>query len=529
VKEDEERGAGVVVRKPERVRPRARYALSAFLYTRALALVAACAFASLWTQVDGLYSDRGLTPVSGLFAMLGERADVGFFDLPTLVWLQSTSGMLDWLCAVGMTACLLLFVGIVPRIALIVAWASYLSLLNAGIPWTSFQWDLLLVEVLLASALFVPAMRLDRFDGRVEPNVAGRWLIWLVLFRLMLRSGIAKLASGDPTWADLSALEFHYFTQPLPTIFGWYAAHLPWWLDRICCALMFVVELVLPFFVLLPFRWARRTAAAGFAGLMMAIAMTGNYGFFNLLTLVLVMSLVDDDAWRSVLPTRVVAWIDRGGSLSATGPTVAAVAAGEVPHASAAGGPLGARMRSGVAILLAVLGMLGFSAGLLGFGFDPIDRLRPFRSLNDYGLFAVMTTKRPEVEIEGSLDGSSWTPYVFRYKIGPVDRAPVWSTPHQPRLDWQMWFAALGSVRQNPWLERLMSLLAENDPVVLDLLAGNPFPEEPPHFVRAVLYDYRPTRLAEQAETGAWWTRERLGLYAPIFVRPGAIAPGETD
>jgi hypothetical protein len=334
--------------------------------------------------------------------------------------------------------------------------------------------------------------------------------VWLVVFRLMLRSGAVKLASGDPTWADLSALEYHYFTQPLPTVFGWYAHHLPSWVHVVSCAVMFGIELVLPFFVFLPFRWARRTAAAGFIGLMLLILVTGNYGFFNLLTIVLAMSLVDDDAWRRVLPARLLAVIER--ARARTTPT-GEVAPPERPE------KLGARVRASLAVLLAALGMLGFVGGLLRFESDPLSPIRPFRSVNDYGLFAVMTVDRPEIEIEGSMDGVAWTPYLFRYKAGPLDRAPVWNTPHQPRLDWQMWFAALGSPRENPWLVRLVQRLLENEPRVLALLAKNPFPGAPPRYVRATLYDYQFTTMAEHAETGAWWKREERRAYVPAISR----------
>lgn len=516
--------------------PPARWALASFLHARALALVSICAFVSLWTQLEGLYGERGLTPVQDLFAALRERGDIGPLALPTLAWLSASSTMLALLCGIGTLASALLFLGVFPRAALLVAWAAYLSLVNAGLPWTAFQWDLLLVEVLLASTLFVPGARIDRFDPREEPSRAGRWLVWLVLFRLMFRSGIVKLASGDPTWADLSALDYHFFTQPLPTVPGWYAAHLPPALTRIACALMLGIELGLPFLIFVPRPWARRTAAAGFGGLMSLIAVTGNYGFFNLLTLVLALSLVDDAVWQRILPARFLRSLaDRDEARDAEPDGEPDASTGECPRVpppptptatparstgsnpSAPSAMPAPRIRSALALLLTGLGMLGFASGLGGHRLtpstDPLAALRPFRSLNDYGLFAVMTTHRPEIELEGSADGRRWTPYRFRFKVGPLDRAPVWCAPHQPRLDWQMWFAALDPEYTAPWLQRLMERLVVNEASVLDLLAGNPFPDEPPRFVRATLYEYRPTSLAERARTGAWWRRERIGPY----------------
>ncbi|MEZ4292489.1 MAG: lipase maturation factor family protein, partial [Myxococcota bacterium] len=292
----------------------------------------------------------------------------------------------------------------------------------------------------------------------------------------------------------------HFATQPLPTVPGWYAAHLPLALDRIGCALMFGVELGLPFLIFVPRRAARRTAAAGFAGLMASIALTGNYGFFNLLTLVLAASLVDDDVWARFVPGRRVC--------------------SRAPSASPA---RRARLGHALATLLAGLGMLGFVYGLggrrLAPSSDPLAALRPFRSLNDYGLFAVMTTHRREIELEGSHDGRDWKAIRFRFKVGPLDRAPVWCAPHQPRLDWQMWFAALDPAHPAPWLERLMEGLVTGDEAMLGLLADDPLPGPPPRFVRAALWEYRPTDLAQHARTGDWWTRERLGPYGVPVIR----------
>ena len=139
----------------------------------------------------------------------------------------------------------------------------------------------------------------------------------------------------------------------------------------------------------------------------------------------------------------------------------------------------------------------------------------PFGIVNNYGLFAVMTTSRPEISIEGSDNGTDWAPYVFRYKPGPLNRPPTWVAPNQPRLDWQMWFAALGSYRENPWLLRFMVRLLENSPLVLDLLDQKPFAGHAPRFVRAMVYDYKFTNYDERRQTGNWWKRELKGTYFP--------------
>jgi hypothetical protein len=142
-------------------------------------------------------------------------------------------------------------------------------------------------------------------------------------------------------------------------------------------------------------------------------------------------------------------------------------------------------------------------------------QLEPFRSVNNYGLFAVMTTQRNEIIVEGSNDGTNWLSYEFKYKPGDVNRRPAFVAPFQPRLDWQMWFAALGTYQQNPWFESFCVRLLQGSPDVLALLAKNPFPDHPPRFIRAESYSYRFTNPAERRATGAWWHSEYMGEYMP--------------
>ncbi len=477
-----------------------RYAVAPWLYTRALAVTTAIAFISIWTQIDALAGDHGLVPASELLGVLGQRG-VGFFDRPTLAWLDASGGFLDGLCALGVLASTFLFFGMLPRTAILVAWLAYLSIVNACMPFMAFQWDMLLLETLFASVLYVGAKRIDGFSFAEEPNRVARWVLVLLLFRLMLRSGIVKLASGDPTWRDLTALTYHYETQPLPTVLGWYAHHLPVWAQKASCAGVFVIELGAPFLALVPHRIPRRIAASAVVALMLVIGATGNYGFFNLLTIVLCIPLVDDDAWRRILPKRAFRLFEHMAK-RAKERTLA---------------PWRRRAVDVLAAIMITIGMLGFLGGFSDT--DPIELVRPLASFNDYGLFAVMTTSRPEIELEGSADGVEWKPYVFRDKAGPLDRAPTWSQPNMPRLDWQMWFAALGSVHHNPWLMRLMQHLTENDPAILAFFEHNPFPDHPPRYVRATMWDYHFTTLDEHRRTGNFWKRELRGAYAPIVER----------
>ena len=416
---------------------------------------------------------------------------------PSLLWWWSSDAGIRTVWMLGAAAALLLTCGVVPKLALAVCWLSYLSFFSVGWPFMSFQWDTLLLETSFTAFFLVPWRLWDRPGSHPGPHPVARWALWWLLFRLIFRSAYVKLGSGDPAWADLSALSYHYFTQPLPNVVAWYANLLPAWCQKASCALMFAIELGAPFLIWIPRPWARRSAAASIGMLMLLIVLTGNYGFFNLLTLALCIPLLDDDLLRRVSPHRFVDY------------------APEEPVSRWNVWP-----NAAPALVIALSSVL-FFAGTFGSGpprwLGPVYR---FGTFNNYGLFAVMTTERPEIEIEGTLDGATWTPYELKYKPGPLDRRPVWVAPHQPRIDWQMWFAALGDYRRNVWLGNLMRRLLEGEPSVLALLGTNPFEDEPPKQLRALIYPYEMTTREERIETGDWWKRGEPALYAPILGVP---------
>jgi hypothetical protein len=391
----------------------------------------------------------------------------------------------------------LLILGYWPRGVLFMLWALYLSLMSVGQVFLGYQWDSLLVETGLLSLMLGPGGLRPRAGRESEPAPASLWLLRLLLFRLMLSSGLVKLLSGDPTWRGLTALTFHYETQPLPTWIGYFVHQLPVWFHKLSCGLMFVVELVVPFF-LFGGRRGRLVGAAALAGFQLLIASTGNYCFFNLLTLALCLSALDDGQLPAWLRARLPA---AGGDAR---PKVLA------PVALA---PLAAVFALAAAVRLS--STVGLAPLWPGPVLDASNVLEPFGAAYPYGLFAVMTTSRLEIEVQGSGDGVGWRPYAFRWKPGDVERRPGFVAPFQPRLDWQMWFAALGSCEMNPWLQRLFVGLMNDEPAVLSLLDGDPFERAPPRFVRAVQYDYRFTDLATWRRAGAWWRREPRGLYCP--------------
>jgi hypothetical protein len=322
----------------------------------------------------------------------------------------------------------------------------------------------------------------------------------------MFSSGFRKLASGDPTWRNFTALDFHYYTQPLPTPIAWYMYQLPEWFHKLSVGVMFSIELVIPFFVFAP-RRLRFVAASAIIFLQVLIMLTGNYTFFNLLTIALCLLLFDDVFLQRFLPKKLKETTDKKQLISE-------------PRSKFA------YKQIGVGVLAAIIIFLGsIQLGGVIVRYQNLPHVfqkvflwsSPFRIVNSYGLFEVMTSSRPEIIIEGSNDGQDWLEYGFKYKPGDPKRSLPWVEPHQPRLDWQMWFAALGNYQNNPWFVNLMVRLLQGSPEVIRLLEKNPFPLSPPKYLRAVLHEYRFADLDTKHATGAWWQRELKGLYFPVI------------
>jgi lipase maturation factor 1 len=484
-----------------------QFTLGSWAFLRLLAIVHLIAFVSFWVQLEGLVGPNGILPATRYFnavrAQLGPRA---FSQLPSLCWWFGTETFLHVLCGVGVVAALALVAGFAPPLCLFVLWAAYLSLNTAGQVFFNFQWDALLLETTLLAIFVAPWTVLPWWRIHKPPAVA-RWLLWWLLFRLMFFAGVVKLASGDPTWRDLTALTFHYETQPLPTPLAWYSHQLPAWWHRASCAGMFVIELLVPFFLFGP-RTLRHNAALLLTGLMASVALTGNYTFFNLLAIALCLTCFDDAWWLTVL-----GWTRRV-NVSAAADAMSPASTGQ--GLALAGFAVFVFVHTSVQELTAHLGKVPPPPG-----FGAVARaIAPYRSLNNYGLFAVMTNPRPELIFQGSEDGRTWQAYGFPHKPGALVQRPTWVAPHQPRLDWQLWFAALGSPQQDPWVYSLCEHLLRGTPEVLALLASNPFEEHPPQYVRVVRYEYHFTDAATRAHTGEWWRRTPLDVYiAPASLR----------
>jgi predicted DCC family thiol-disulfide oxidoreductase YuxK len=465
------------------------YALVSWVFLRLLGAIYVAAFASLGVQILGLSGHAGIAPL-GEYLNVAHRAlgDSAYRFLPTLFWLNSSDAALVGGTVAGVMFGLLVVVDRCTRSALVGLFALYLSYVYAGQEFMSFQWDVLLLESGFL-AIFLPS------GSRVVV-----WLYRWLVFRYLFLAGAVKLLSGDPTWHDLTALEYHFWTQPLPTPLAWYAAQLPSWLLIVGTAATLTIELGSVFLIFLP-RRLRASAAYCILLLQSLIVLTGNYNFFNLLTMLLCIFLFDDAALRRVVP----AWLGSRAQARAALPRRATVIATVVALVVV---PVGLN-RIWQAVMRSDLPVLGTLT----------QAVSPLLIVNPYGLFAVMTVARPEIVIEGSADGKTWREYVFRYKPGPLYRRALWNIPHQPRLDWQMWFAALGSVRDNPWMATLMLRLLQGSASVLALFDSNPFRDGVPTYVRARLYDYRFADRHTHMATGQWWIRRPEGLYFPQVSR----------
>ncbi len=533
------------------------YALVSSWFLKFLALVYLVAFVSLGNQVIGLVGENGIVPAELTMNLVKGEAHQEHMGLdryhivPTFGWVDAGDESLKLQCRLGILFSVALFFGLAPAPCLFLLWLIYLSLATVCREFLSFQWDNLLLEAGFLSIFLAPLTWRAKWRRPAEPSAMARWILWWLLFRLMFQSGLVKLLSGDPTWRHLTALTYHYETQPLPTWVGWYAQQLPGWFQKFCCGAMFGIELAAPFFIFAP-RRLRHCSGAFLAFLQLLILLTGNYCFFNWLTLALCFLLLDDAALRAVTSRRVPAFIfRRRGRNPASAQPVTQVPTSEAPRLEL----LTAADESGQAsvqkqpqassgwrwptvVLVCVACLVGITSFVqfleMGYSrlswprpFLMVQRwLSPFRTFNNYGLFAVMTTNRAEIVVEGSNDGVHWLEYGFRYKPGELKKRPEFVAPFQPRLDWQMWFAALDTPERNPWFFNFCYRLLQGRPEVLRLLGPNPFPRQPPKYIRALIYQYHFTDGATRRRTGAWWTRSHPRIYLQPIALQGTPGNG---
>lgn len=502
-----------------------RYALTIELFLRALGLVYFIAFASLAAQMLGLYGSQGVLPMADWMTRHAGGADA-VLSMPTVFWLNTSDGFIQAVPIIGAVLALLAMLGVRSRALLLFLFVLYLSIVVAGQDFMSFQWDLLLLEVGFI-AIFL------------RDSIPVVWLYRWLLFRVMFVSGAVKILSGDPNWRNLTALDYHFETQPLPNVIGFYVYYLPEWIHQLMVIATFCIELAVPFLIFAPRRF-RFIATALITLLQIQIFLTGNYNFFNLLVITLCLLLLDDAILQSItrslqkisvlrLPLLffrrllTVSLAIQWGSISK-------------PFLTAA-----YWLATIVAFILFIVSGFQFLAIWRVPTPDVVSTLAqlvaPFNIVNEYGPFAVMTTTRLEIIVEGSNDGVHWSEYEFKYKPGDVHRAPPWVEPQQPRLDWQMWFAALGAHTTDPysllpelrsnsaltfrlfesgadvWFVNFTERLLQGSPQVLALLDKNPFPDAPPRYIRARLFEYKFADANAPTTTGTWWIRADREIY----------------
>lgn len=431
--------------------------------------------------------------------------------VPTLCWFDASDGFLKLQCAAGTALALLMILGIAPAPCLFLLWLVYLSLCTVGREFLGFPWDLLLLQTGFLAIFLAPLQLLPGSPRAGPPSRLVRWLLLWLLFQLLFESGCVKLVSGDLPWRQLTALSFHYETQPLPTWLAWHAYQLPAWAQKTSTALMLAIELLVPCLIFAP-RRPRQFACLALVCLQVLIFLTGNYCFFNLLPIALCLLLLDDAALSKFLPGK---WRNL--------PSLKPPPATHGPR----------RWPPQITLPLACI-CIGSSLMHLGAlsrlpipwpkpFFAVYEWLSPLRTFNSYAWFTPLPPSRPEIVIEGSNDGVTWQEYEFKYKLGDVNRRPGFVAPHQPRLDWQMGLAALSDYQRNLWLGNFCVRLLQGSPSVVALLERDPFPNAPPHYIRAVRYVYHFTDSATRRKTGAWWRREQQGEYMPPFALPAGL------
>ncbi len=523
--------------------PRGRLA-PRWIFLRALAVIYFTAFYSLLFQIKGLIGPEGILPAQQFLDAVAQQLGIArYWYAPSLYWISASSSMLMAATWIGLVASVVAFLNLWPRLSFFVCFVCFLSFIGASSVFSSYQSDGMLLEAGFLALFFAPRGLMPGWGASDGPSRASWLLLQWEWFRIYFESGMVKLASGDSEWRNFTAMDEYYQNGPLPTWIGWYAEHLSHWFHAATVAGTLALELGLVFMMFFP-RRVRQICFFIVTPWEIGIILTANYTFLNYLVLTLGFLLLDDKFLLRFVPARfrpreqeATAELEPKDKQPLSLSTLAAgrasmVTAEMTPRASVASGRnflerfLASARLAVTAIMLTWIAyntaveMVGIPLGRIPNALTlPLVALEPFRIANQYGLFAVMTRGRYEIEFQGSDDGVNWTPYRFRYKPQALNEAPRIYAPYQPRFDWNLWFASLGDWRENEIVPITEERLLLGDPDVLALFRGNPFAQAPPRYVRAVLWQYWFTSMDEKRRTGDWWKREGLGLYAPELTR----------
>src|ERR1700737_2541244 len=467
------------------------YWLTRFVILRLLGFVYTIAFLIAGWQLVPLVGRSGLTPAHdflyNIHSQLGSRTE-GMLEAPTLFWFGCTDQGMSIFAWVGFALSLVVLGGYANAILLMLLWAIYMSIVHVGQIWYGYGWEIQLLETGFLSVFLCPLL-----DGRpfpkCRPPILIIWLFRWLGFRIMIGAGLIKLR-GDPCWRDLTCLYYHYETQPIPNPLSRYLHFAPHWFHQIETAWNHFIELVVPWFSFGP-RHARHIAGVLLVSFQIILIVSGNLSFLNYVTIIPLLACFDDTLLGYVLPKSLVRRAEQAAQQSEP-----------------------SRVQNGLTIALSILvvylsiaPVLNLVSGrqLMNYSYDPLDLV------NTYGAFGAVGRERPEIIFEGTDDtfitgDTKWREYEFKAKPGDPNRRPPFVAPYQPRIDWQIWFAAMASPAEYPWTLRFIWKLLHNDRGTLSLIANNPFPNAPPHFIRARLYRYRFAPLGDPA----WWRREPI-------------------
>jgi hypothetical protein len=519
-----------------------------WIFLRALALIYFSAFYSLLIQIKGLIGPEGILPAQDYLADIAQQPSLAqlfglerYWYAPSLYWISSSSTMMTAVTWIGLIAAVIAFLNVWPRLSFFICFVCFLSFVGASSVFSSYQSDGMLLEAGFLALFFAPRGLLPGWGANSPPSRMGWFLLQWEWFRIYFESGIVKLVSGDVQWRNFTAMDEYYQNGPLPTWIGWYVEHLPHWFHAATVGGTLALELGLVLMMFFP-RRVRLVLFFIVTPWEVGVILTANYAFLNYLVLSLGFLLLDDKFLLRFVPARLrpreperisapVLETQDDQPLSILGVGEASVTTADIEESAFTGErrTLLARLRfslwvTGLALASIMLTwiacdtieeLVAIPLHDISLPQAPLIALEPFRIANQYGLFAVMTRGRYEIEFQGSSDGTNWTAYQFRNKPQALNEAPRVYAPYQPRFDWNLWFASLGGWRDNEIVPLTEERLLVSDGDVLALFRGDPFPQIPPRYVRAVIWQYWFTTMDEKRRTGDWWRREYLGLYAP--------------
>lgn len=459
------------------------YSIAIQIFLRLLGALFIVVYLPFILHIRGLFGVNGILPMRKYLSLIQRRVGKKrFYYIPSLFWLNASDAALLALAWSGLILGALLMMGVWPSLLLILLYVIHLSLTSAGQDFLSFGWEMFLLEITLGMFLVIST----------TPYNMLAWIGFnVLLLRFYFQAGISKIFSQDPNWRNLTALWYHYLTQPLPNTLAWYFQKLPLWFHKFSALYMYFVELIVPWAIFSPPE-VRLFVFSQYVALQLGIYLTGNFSYLNHMSVIASIVFIHNKFLEPFF----------------------SLPAGSEPSPFL--------WQQGMAILGGVF--LALQLMSLWHTFFPrtlfntiIYFLRPFHVADPHGIFAVMTTKRYEIILEGSNDGEDWKEYGFYSKPGKLSWRPRRISPFQPRLDWQAWFLPFGIFHEEVWFQKFLLKLLEGSPLVIKLLKTNPFPEAPPSYIRAVVYDYEYTTFEEKAKTGNWWKRHYVGLYSPTL------------